>query len=265
MPPTKPSLVFPLSDREQLSHYLPSQTTNRQKPFVTLTFAQSIDSKIALAPGTQTALSGPETKALTHYLRSVHDAILIGAGTAVADDPALNCRLEGVSREGQPRPVILDPKMRWDVVRAQCTRLAYANVGKGPWVFSSTTKSVGDETGDYLKGCGGEHIRVAMQEGKEMDWHRILDELWRLGIKSVMVEGGASVINALLSEKYGDLVDVVIITIAPVWLGEGGLSVFPPHAKNLDGAPRPAARLKNVKWQQYGEDVVVCGSVERTY
>ena len=86
-------------------------------PHLTLTYAMSLDCKISLARGAQTALSGSRTRAMTHYLRSRHDAILIGVGTAEADDPSLNCRFsaDGVNKldlEKQPILVILDPNGR---------------------------------------------------------------------------------------------------------------------------------------------------------
>ena len=142
--PKKPPLQFPDESKAFIDPYLQrnenstnEQDNNRIKPFLTLTYAQSLDSKLSLAPGTQTILSGPETKAMTHYLRSKHDAILVGVGTAVADDPALNCRIEGIALAGQPRPVILDPKARWSPGKwpnqlSACMQLAQQGIGKGP-------------------------------------------------------------------------------------------------------------------------------------
>ena len=97
------TLDFPEQDRAWLKGYLPSDAAPRHDdtlPFVTLTFATSLDSALSLAPGTQTALSGPQSKAMTHFLRSEHDAIMVGVGTAVADNPSLNCRLDGVGGYG---------------------------------------------------------------------------------------------------------------------------------------------------------------------
>src|SRR4051812_7789929 len=116
--PARDSLEFPAEDRAKIDEYLLQNTANRgntSRPHVTLTFATSLDSQLSLAPGVRTTLSGPRSKAMTHYLRSKHDAILVGVGTAIADDPGLNCRLHGVGGyggqglEGQPRPLILDP------------------------------------------------------------------------------------------------------------------------------------------------------------
>jgi 2,5-diamino-6-(ribosylamino)-4(3H)-pyrimidinone 5'-phosphate reductase len=240
----------------------------KRKPFVTLTFAQSLDSKLSLAPGTQTVLSGPETKAMTHYLRSKHDAILIGVGTAIADNPSLNCRLEGIGLDGQPRPVILDPNGRWNPVSwsekvPECMALALHGRGKGPWIIHSKAEDEVDSA--YWKcvyHCQGRFIRVPGVEG-EIDWHVILTELGERGIDSVMIEGGAKVINTLLQEKYIHLIDSVIITIAPVWLGDGGVKVSPPTVQCSNGAPSAAARLVDVNWQQFGQDTVMCGRIKR--
>lgn len=273
--PKKPPLQFPDESKAFIDPYLQrnenstnEQANNRIKPFLTLTYAQSLDSKLSLAPGTQTILSGPETKAMTHYLRSKHDAILVGVGTAVADDPALNCRIEGIALAGQPRPVILDPKARWSPGKwpnqlSACMQLAQQGIGKGPWIVTSTSRERIDNS--YLtcaEKCSGEYITVANTDG-EMDWEEILIELGDRGIKSLMVEGGAKIINTLLQKKYVHLIDAVIITIAPVWLGKDGVDVSPPAARSTDGTQAAVARLTNTRWQQFGQDVVMCGHAQR--
>jgi 2,5-diamino-6-(ribosylamino)-4(3H)-pyrimidinone 5'-phosphate reductase len=271
-PTPKPSLHFPPSDLPHIAPYLPSSSnaTNSTNPFVTLTFATSLDSSLSLAPGTQTALSGPETKAMTHYLRSQHDAILVGVGTAVADNPALNCRIEGVGLEGQPRPIIVDPLGRWQVEKdgepAECVRRAENGVGKGPWVITALQK---DETNQewtrLLESCGGQYICTpCAAEGhrKELQWYDILETLGRLGIKSIMIEGGGTVINTLLQNTNVNLIDSVLITIAPVWLGQGGVLINPPRRTDGAGQPIPVARLNQVKWKQFGDDVVMCGKIK---
>ena len=96
-------LVYPEKDRGFLEPYIPApnrQPRDATLPFVTLTFATSLDSALSLAPGAQTALSGPQSKAMTHYLRSRHDGIMVGVGTAIADNPSLNCRIRGIGGYG---------------------------------------------------------------------------------------------------------------------------------------------------------------------
>jgi 2,5-diamino-6-(ribosylamino)-4(3H)-pyrimidinone 5'-phosphate reductase len=97
---------------------------------------------------------------------------------------------------------------------------------------------------------GGGDVRMA--------WRDILAVLAARGVKSVMIEGGAAVVNDLLAPGNFGLVDSVIVTIAPVWLGRGGVQVCPEERR--DGERKVAVgRLGEVKWVPLGEDVVLCG------
>jgi 2,5-diamino-6-(ribosylamino)-4(3H)-pyrimidinone 5'-phosphate reductase len=243
-----------LSDSEVsfLTPYLPesaptqTQTKPPSLPFVTLTYACSLDGMIALAPGVRTSLSGPETKSMTHYLRLKHDAILVGAGTAVADAPSLNCRYPGAGLEEQPRPVVVDPKGRWEVKGSAVAKLAEEGRGKDPWVVSGGLYEIGAAK------------LVIAKQGKEggMEWEDVLRALKEEGVESVMIEGGATVINALLAKPH--LVNSVIITVAPTWLGQGGLAASPAGTV-VDGQRVNAASLLETAWRQFGADAVLCG------
>ena len=315
------------------------------KPYVTLTYASSLDSTIAAAPDTRTVLSGTQSKALTHYLRSQHDAILIGVGTALADDPGLNCRLSSTCTESseemnfnvndestspsrqpyQPRPVIIDPSTRYHLTRdSKIYKLAKDGLGKGPWVFCGSGP-VTKETMDILAECDGEYVFHALDavaskdaEGqkKRTSWEKIIWKLGERGIKSVMVEGGGRVINELLEmemknmvneNRCGDvggdgsekksLVDALVVTIAPLYLGSGGVVACPerpltpksasmgPTAIVLEederaqededvrnkqqqqqhsSLPWQGLRLKQVRWIPMDEDAVVCGLLRPT-
>ena len=90
------------------------------------------------------------------------------------------------------------------------------------------------------------------------DWEMILQQVYKEGFKSVMIEGGAQVINALL--KKPELVDSVIITIAPTWLGRAAVQVS-PETKRSGLQPINAANLENPVWQQFGQDMVLCGKL----
>ncbi|KAF2837461.1 putative riboflavin biosynthesis protein Rib7 [Patellaria atrata CBS 101060] len=269
---TRDTLHFPPSSREFLEHYLPPTrniplSSNPTKPHITLTFAASLDSQLSLSPGLPTALSGPASKAMTHYLRSRHDAILVGVGTAIADDPSLNCRIEGVGGyggeglEGQPRPVILDPNGRWAFSEEiKVFVLAREGRGRAPYVVTGTAE-LDEGRRRVLEGCGGKLITVGMGE-RGLEWGEVLRVLGREGIRSVMVEGGGKVINSLLKVGNQGLVDSVIVTIAPTWLGEGGVVVSPPRRFGEDGNAMSAVKLGEVKWQPFGEDVVMCGRIK---
>ena len=251
---------------DQLHDSIPPST----RPYVTLTYACSLDGSIALAPGTRTTLSGPETKSMTHYLRFHHDAILVGVGTAIADDPSLNCRYPDVDLDTQPRPVIVDPQMRWNLRSSKACALAAEKKGKAPWTLhlpgqtNAEVCSAGTWERLTIGKNGMAHVDEADQNTSNtqhrMPWQTILPVLKQKGIRSVMIEGGATIINDLLAQP--SLVDSVIVTIAPTWLGQGGVHVS-PEARFQEGQRVNAARLSKTAWRQFGEDVVLCGTLNR--
>ncbi|KZF20001.1 bacterial bifunctional deaminase-reductase [Xylona heveae TC161] len=299
--PPKESLQFPVLSRVFLQPYLPvslksssspsayPQTTPAKTslPHVTLTYATSLDSSLSLAPGTQTHLSGPQSKAMTHYLRSRHDAILVGVGTALADDPGLNCRITGVGGYGgkeligQPRPIVLDPSARWKFnAESRVFRTARENRGKAPWIVvaQGNEEKMSLEQRKVLGSYGGKLLSIPQRKPEmedptgeasteaetyaALDWQSLLDTLAQQDVYSLMVEGGGTVINDLLHPRNAQLVNSVIITIAPTYLGQGGVVVSPERKLDSQGKPTNAVRFKEVKWQPLGADVIMCGRVE---
>lgn len=253
-----------------LEPYLPVRDEARGLPHVTLTYASSLDSKISLAPGVQTILSGPESKAMTHYLRSKHDAILIGSRTAVADDPGLNCRLEGAGGYGgigwtwQPRPIVVDPYARWHIhPESRILKTAAEGKGRAPWIVVSPQAYLHPVAVTMLRDYGGSHMKIwDHTSAGRLAWPAILRALAAEGIRSVMIEGGGYILSELLNAEWIDMIDSVIITIAPTYLGKAGVGVSPNSKHEGTGKPIPASRLREVKWQPMGaEDVVLCGKL----
>jgi 2,5-diamino-6-(ribosylamino)-4(3H)-pyrimidinone 5'-phosphate reductase len=263
-PKFRDALYFDIDKRPAFEPFLPTvQTCPADRAWCTLTYASSLDSQISLAPGTQTPLSGPESKAMTHFLRSRHDAILIGVGTVLADDPSLNCRLEGVGGYGgagldkQPVPIVIDPRGRWKFAESKVYRLAKEGKGRAPFVFTSAAPT-GDSTLKELCSLGGGVVYI--QTDDRMDWLDVLQTLKYLKLNSTMIEGGGSVINSLLDATNQEHIDSVIVTIAPTWLGQGGV-VVSPERRTENGRPIPAARLRETAFCPLGEDVVLCGKM----
>lgn len=268
-PLPKDALHFPAASRTFLESHLPPRNQDSldgSLPFMTVTFATSLDSQLALAAGTQTILSGPQSKAMTHYIRSRHDAILIGVGTAIADNPGLNCRIEGVGGygsdglEGQPRPIIIDPDARWNFTEShKIFRLARDGKGRAPYIITALVAPPVEKKATLEK-AGGKFITLPVAENgnQKFEWKDILKVLGAAGLRSVIIEGGAAVINSLLVPEYFSIINSVIVTIAPIWLGEGGVVVSPPR-RTEEGKVITAARLCHVHWHPFGEDVVLCG------
>ncbi|KAI0848308.1 putative riboflavin biosynthesis protein Rib7 [Daldinia vernicosa] len=295
--------LLPKSSREE------DASSSSKLPFVTLTFATSLDSALSLGPGIRTALSGPKSKAMTHHLRSRHDAICVGVGTAIADDPGLNCRLAAdappleTSPTGdtagvgallglasistkqsvidetnsavtarQPRPIVIDPRLRWDFTSSsKVMKLARAGKGLAPYIITAIPNPPEDKK-KLLQDHGGKFIILTQPQNavsdsdvgpnnRRFDWRAILAAVRNEGLQSIMIEGGGEVINSLLSQENSQLIDSVIITIAPTWLGQGSVVVSPPRSVNHDGTPSPVARLSNITYMPLGEDLVLCGNV----
>ncbi|CAI4270407.1 CQS_1a_G0003450.mRNA.1.CDS.1 [Saccharomyces cerevisiae] len=225
-----------------LQNYLPNavQTENTIQPFVTLTYAQSLDARISRGPGVRTVISHPETKTMTHYLRYHHDGILIGSGTVLVDDPGLNCKWGPNSAENSPRPIILDTKQKWRFYGSKMQELFNKQQGKPPIVVVTSDPIIKEEHVEYA-------ICPINEATKRIDWKKLFEILKKdFNIKSVMVEGGANVINQLLLRN--DIVNSLIITIGSTFLGNSGTEVSPPQTVNL----------KNISWWKGTTDVVLC-------
>lgn len=228
-----------------LAEYLPVH--KKQKPFITVTYACSLDSRISSGPGIRTAISHEQTKAMTQYLRLHHEGILIGVNTANADNPGLNCKYPVENcREQSPIPLIIDPNCRWNVQEdSKLINLAQSGEGKPPWAITLQKNSYMKEQEDLLQKIGGKVIKI--DSDTFPSWEEVFQIIQNQGINSIMVEGGAHVINSLLVKSQ--LVDSIVITIGTVFLGKDGVQVSPDG--NIE--------MRNVKWWTGIRDAVMCG------
>jgi riboflavin-specific deaminase-like protein len=179
-------------------------------PFVTVKFAQSLDGRIATATGDSKWITGEEARQFAHQLRSRHDAILVGIGTVLADDPQLTVRLT----EGRdPLRVVVDTNLRTPL-----TARVLAN-GAAAGTLIVCAESVDRERVEAVEELGGAVLRLAANDDQAgIDIARLLEALGRRGIKSVLVEGGRQIITAFLSARA---VDRVIAIVAPKIIGKG--------------------------------------------
>lgn len=173
---------------EQRHFHQASNNAKARRPHVTLTYAQSWDGSIASDPGTPMALSGDESLRMTHQLRSLHDGILVGIGTVLADDPRLNVR-KWSGRD--PQPIVLDSHLRMPPSSRLCQRGDHCC-----WVLTTVASA------DNRHDC--EPIVVPGDEEGHVNLHEALQLLYQRGINTLMVEGGASVITAFLREGLAD-------------------------------------------------------------
>lgn len=209
-----------------------------ERPFVTLSYAQSLDGSIALRCDEPLALSGEESLRLTHQLRSMHDGILVGIGTVLSDDPQLTVR-HWIGHN--PQPIVLDSQLRIPAKARLCCL-----PDKRCWVLTTV-----DDQGTVIEGLeitalqGNADGRVCLQ--------RALKLLWSRGIKSLMVEGGASVISAFLKAR---LVDALVLTITPQFVG-GYKAVTGLGNQSRGTFPQ----LKPFFSERLGDDLIVWGNL----
>ena len=213
------------------------------RPLITLSYAQSLDGSIAARRGERTQISGPESARLTHHLRAHHEAIIIGIGTLLVDDPRLTVRLVGGK---SPTPVILDSKLRTPVNSG----LVQSNP---PWIV--TTDEAYETKGQELSAAGAKLFNLPADSRGLIQMPALMDVLQREGIRRLMVEGGAEVLASFL---YAQLVDFLVVTISPLILG--GLPAFQfPGSPGSSAKSGAGPRLEKMNVEFAGEDLVVYG------
>jgi len=186
----------------------------RGRPLLTLKIASSLDGRIATHRGESQWITGQAARDYGHMLRAEHDAILIGSGTALADDPRLDCRLPGL--EGRsPLRVVLDGHL----VLPLTSNLVATAKDKPLWVLTRSDNP--PERLAALADCGVEIIEVnAIRDGR-IDLPNAMQALGARGLTRVLVEAGGHLAAALLRSQ---LVDRLAWFRAPLLLGGDGLA-----------------------------------------
>jgi diaminohydroxyphosphoribosylaminopyrimidine deaminase/5-amino-6-(5-phosphoribosylamino)uracil reductase len=211
------------------------------RPQVLLKLAVSADGKAGLPGRKPAAITGETARTRVHQMRAETDAILVGIGTVLSDDPHLTCRLPGMI-ERSPVRVVLDAKLR--------TPLATSIVGTAretpTWLF--TTPAASAMAGDILKAKGVEVFRVEGKNGR-LELAAVLQTLGGRGITRLMVEGGPTVAAAFTA---ADLVDEAALFRSPNALGDG---IDALEGLSLD-ALTESPKLKWVASEEIGGDTL---------
>ncbi|MCK4274347.1 MAG: bifunctional diaminohydroxyphosphoribosylaminopyrimidine deaminase/5-amino-6-(5-phosphoribosylamino)uracil reductase RibD, partial [Dehalococcoidales bacterium] len=224
--------------------YLKYTTTGM--PFVTVKFAQTLDGRIATASGASRWISSPESRKLAHRLRTHHDAILVGIGTVLADDPELTVRLV---RGRNPTRIILDSKLR---VPLEARVLADQETAR---TLVTATPTADKDKLTALRKMGIEVLTVPPDAQGRVDVSELLKILAQRQISSVLVEGGGEIITSFL--RLG-LADKLVVFIAPKILGRGTDSVGELNITDIS----KTLKLSFERVYRSGEDIVVEARVE---
>jgi GTP cyclohydrolase II len=243
MEPTTTSHYGALLNRLDDRLAIASRASRRDRPFVTVSYAQSLDGSISDEPRKTLQLSSLQSQTLTHHIRARHDAILVGINTILVDDPRLTVRLvEG----DDPVPVILDSYLRLPA----SARVLRERRGR-PLIVATAADACTRKEAD-LRAAGVRIVRLPVSHDGLIDLPALLQRLRLEGITRLMVEGGGRIISSFLA---GRLTDQLILTICPVLVG--GV-----HALNSCVPARPTMPyLTNVDYFALDGDLIMTADV----
>ena len=217
------------------------------RPYVIAKFAMSLDGKIATASGESKWITGPLSRERGHRLRQQVDAVIVGAGTVIADDPALTVRAPEVD-PAHPLRVVLDTS-----ARTPPGAHVYDRIGKG--ALLATTEAAPVSRLEAYRVLGGETLVLPADHNGQVDLADLLRALKARGLLSVLVEGGADAHGGFFD---AGLVDEVQAFIAPIIIGGAGKS---PVGGTGVAAIAAAMRLENVSLERIGPDILATGRV----
>ncbi len=215
-----------------------------RRPYVTLSYAQSADGRIATLNGSAERISGQESTEFAHTLRRDNQAIMVGIGTVLADDPLLNCRLP----EGCPSPVrvIIDSKLRLP----PDSRIAQSAETYHTILFCAEDSiTAHQQQKRVLEKHKIEIVQVGTASAGRLSLPEILNKLGKMGFSSLFVEGGAALITSFFAE---DLVDRLYIVSAPIIIGSGTEAVGELRTHTV----KDARRGRTASVRQVGNDII---------
>jgi diaminohydroxyphosphoribosylaminopyrimidine deaminase/5-amino-6-(5-phosphoribosylamino)uracil reductase len=217
----------------------------RGRPYVTLKLAASLDGRIATARGESRWISGPAARRWVHELRNRVDAVMVGSGTVMADDPALTCRLRG-GRD--PLRIVIDGRLRTSP-RARVLRQRSAAS-----TVIATTATASPARSERLERAGAEVLRIR-GSGPHVSLAVLLRTLAARGVVSVLIEGGGELAAAALRAR---IVDRMLVVAAPMLLGGDGRPMLGPLGM---GSLSRAPRLLGAAVTRLGTDLLYDGPV----
>jgi diaminohydroxyphosphoribosylaminopyrimidine deaminase/5-amino-6-(5-phosphoribosylamino)uracil reductase len=213
------------------------------RPLVTLKLGTSLDGRIATAKGESQWITGPPARERAHAMRASHDAIMVGTGTVLADDPQLTCRLPGLGHRSPVR-VVIDRHLRVPPTAKIITEARRVPT----WLL--ILRSIDPSRRQPFLAAGATLIEIDPDPGGQIDLALALGALGQRGITRLLVEGGAQLAAALLRAR---LVDRLAWVHAPLLIGGDGIPAIAGLALE---ALADAPGFERVSMEAVGDDVL---------
>lgn len=215
----------------------------KKEPFVFIKVAQTLDGKIATAAGSSKWITGPESREYVHTLRNDTDALLVGIGTVKKDNPSLDCRIKGGVN---PYRIVVDSSLTIPLN----AKLLHHKDNK---TIIATTRKANPKKIKQLTSRGARVLFIDSRQEK-VNLKKLIKELGKLEITSIMIEGGSSINAAALSNK---IVDKVLVFIAPKIIG--GIDSIPSIGGKSPSLLKSAYQLKEIRTVRFGDDLLIEG------
>jgi diaminohydroxyphosphoribosylaminopyrimidine deaminase/5-amino-6-(5-phosphoribosylamino)uracil reductase len=214
-------------------------------PFVIAKFAMSLDGKMITNPGESKWISGEVARKEVHIIRSQVDAIMIGIGTAIADNPRLTARVPDTPISKQPLRIIVDSHGR---LRSDSSMLQQP----GKTIVAVSKISTMEESS--LRSSGAEVIEAPDKVGSRVDLTELMRMLGKRNITSVLIEGGPTLLQSIFQLK---LADKIIAFVGPMVIGarQSGSN----EQKSTSSAINESIRVTQMAYKQLGEDMMMVG------
>jgi diaminohydroxyphosphoribosylaminopyrimidine deaminase / 5-amino-6-(5-phosphoribosylamino)uracil reductase len=212
----------------------------RRRPFAILKLALSLDGRIAAAGGDSRWISSPQSRALVHRWRRECDAVMVGAGTVLADNPRLTCR---IARGRDPVRVVVDARLR-----TSPGALVYRERSNAPAIVVTTRANAGRARRRYRG--GRVEVLAAPSRGGQIDLQAVMRELGRRGWCKVLIEGGAHLAATALAAR---IVDRVAFFIAPKLIGSGTGAIEGLATRRI----RDSIALADLRVRRIGADLLI--------
>ncbi|MEO0612396.1 MAG: bifunctional diaminohydroxyphosphoribosylaminopyrimidine deaminase/5-amino-6-(5-phosphoribosylamino)uracil reductase RibD [Pseudomonadota bacterium] len=217
------------------------------RPFIVAKFAASLDGKIATRTGDSQWITGPKARKRSHDLRQLADAIIVGTGTVLSDNPALTVR--GPAHPSHPLRVIVDST-------ARTSPMAKVFHGPGRSLLATTDRAPADRLAAF-SAMDVDILRTPSTMHGRTDLDAVLDHLAATGVTTVMVEGGSTLLGSFFD---AGLIDEVWAFLAPMVIGGGKNPFGGAGASSLSDA----LQLDHIETETLGRDILIRGQVGRT-